>query len=396
VRRLALLVAAVAVLAAASAVALKEPASAPGVLRPLVRPSSPDPLRVRVDRALASQSDALRRGDEAGFLAVAEPALHPDLKRRFATLRALGVVGWTAVALADPSPVGDGRWRVDVRIGFCLVVEGCPPPATTVPTVWTGSLRLAELGTATEFGPRPWEVAQLVTAIGARVVVAAPPALARRLPAVLAAAERAAALSDRYARWRPPPGRYLVHLAGAAEWQQWYGGQQAWVAGVTMPLSTGHMEIMLNSARIDDGEVEGTLAHEFAHVTTLAGASFAGNWLLVEGLAEYVRADGRPVSAYKWLGAGRRLVRSGRWGGTADLREPAAGASIDDAAGRYAVAYLAVRRLAERFGEDRMLALFAAVVREATPLAQAAPQVLGAGWPEVAADCDEYVRRSVS
>jgi hypothetical protein len=231
------------------------------------------------------------------------------------------------------------------------------------------------------------------------VVVAASPRHASRLQATLAVAEQAAAKADRYARWRPQPSRYVVYLAGADEWATWYGVKQpAWAAGYAMPITPEHTEIVLNANRIDSGEAAGTLAHEFSHVTTLAGVqrNYTDSWLLVEGLAEFIAHGEKPPGAYPWLSGTRRYVNGGQWPGTAALGAPTESATVSDATGRYGVAYFAVRRLAERFGAEKLLAFFAAVSRDGRPPTQVSPETFGVAWPEVAADCDRYVRSLVA
>lgn len=354
--------------------------------------------RARVDEALADQAAALARGDAVGFLATVDPAVQAPMRRRFEALRALRAVGFAARVADDLTPAGAGRWQATVELRFCAAAEGCPTAPVRIGTTWAVddvSTRLVEYTQTTEFGPRPWEASELRAVAGSRVVVAAPPRYANRLSATLNVAERAAAKADSFARWRPRPSRYVVYFAGPDEWSTWYGVKQpAWAAAFAMPITPEYTEIVLNAARIDSGEVLSTLTHEFAHVTTLAGVqrNYTDSWLLVEGIAEYVSHGERPASAYPWLSGTRRYVRGGQWQGTAGLAAPAESASVGDATGRYGVAYLAVRRLATRFGEAKMLDFFAAVARDGQNATAAAPAVLGAPWPEVAADCDRYIR----
>ena len=260
------------------------------------------------------------------------------------------------------------------------------------------SMRLSCMA-AVVYGPRPWEVSDLRVAIGTRTVVAAPLKYASRVPALLDAAEEAAAVTDRYARWAPPPGRYIVYLAGPDEWGTWYGVHQAeWVAGYAMPLTEHDTEIVLNAQRVTGPEVVDTLRHEFAHVVTLANVhrDYSGQWWLVEGIAEYVRMVGRPLKEYELLNASRRYVRKGSRTDVASLAEPAAGSSTEDASGRYGVAFLTVRRLAERFGEERMLLFFQKVVREGVPAPDASASVFGTDWDAVTKDCAAYVKKNLS
>lgn len=386
----------------------------PGIFEPAkpADPGAPDagrpagaPLSGRMQAALDAQAGALLAGDEAGFLAIADagnPELLAGLRRRFTVLRAMRVAGWGERLTADPQPVSGGlRARVEIR--YCFVVAGCVPVAVRVDTVWTeraGTLRLSSLSASpgTELGPRPWEVSDLRVAVGARVIVAATARYADRVPDALAGAERAAAVADRYARWGPPPGRYLVFLAGPDEWTRWYGvSQPSWVAGYAVPVSENDSEIILNAPKLDGNEIADTLRHEFAHVVTLAGVrrSYAPRWWLVEGIAEYVRMVGRPLWAYRGLSLTRRYLHSGQWSGLVALDEPPLSSSTDEATGRYGVAFLAVRCLADRYGEDRMLGFFDAVVRRGGDPDRASSDAFGAPLDEVTTGCAAYVRATV-
>jgi hypothetical protein len=354
-----------------------------------------------IETALAGQSAAIASWNASGFLAAVEPPLQSAMRRRFEALRAIGATGYAARLAAAPALAG-GQWRSSVEIRFCVGAAGCAPAPVRVDTVWviTGDgARLVEWGQSTQHGPRPWEVSELRAVVGNRVVVAASPRHASRLQSTLAAAEKAAARADRYARWRPPPARYVVYLAGADEWSSWYGGKQpVWAAGFTLPITPDYSEIVLNATRVDANEVARTLTHEFTHVTTLAGVqrNYTDSWLLVEGLAEYATHADRPESAYPWLEGTRRYVTGGRWPGTAALVAPPESATVSDATGLYGVAYLAVRRLADRFGPDRLLAFFAAVARDGRAPAQASPETFGVPWADAAADCDRHIRAAVS
>lgn len=357
-----------------------------------------NPVSEAVTAAVTAQADAVNRGDAAAFLTPVEAPLHEPMRRRFESLRAIRATGYTATL--EKAPVREaGGWRVTIELNFCAgAAMGCGAAPVRVPTLWTvgeAGARLVEWGSSTHYGPRPWEVSDLRAAIGNRVVVAASSRYAARLPSTLQAAERAAEKADRYARWRPPPAKYVVYLAGADEWSTWYGVKQpAWAAGYAMPITPDHTEIVLNATRIDSGEALNTLTHEFSHVSTLAGVrrNYTDSWLLVEGMAEYVTHVGRATGAYPWLDGTRRYVGGGRWPGTAALAAPAESASVGDATGRYGVAYFAMRRLAERFGEDKLLAFFAAVARDGRAPDQVSPEMFGVPWAEAAADCDRYIR----
>jgi hypothetical protein len=383
--------------------AAPRPADRPGQPPERAQPVVPQPAAADSDgpptgiaAALDAQRAALLRGDLNGFLAPVAPdnaALRAALTRRFNALRALHVAVWRE-AVGEPTRNADGGWSVPIRVTYCFVVPDCAPLSVSIPTAWAesaGAARLIAFGdsAAADLGPRPWEESDLRAAVGRRVMVASTARYAARLPALLAAAERAAAVTDRFARWGKPPGRYVVYLAGPGEWGKWYGvPQQSWVAAFAMPVTDVATEVVLNIDHVDARDVTDVLRHEFTHVVTLAGVdrTYPHSWWLVEGIAEYVRVAGGP-RPFDGFGDVRKLVHNGLWAGDVALDGPPPTATAGDVNGRYGVAYLAVKRLADRYGEAKMLAFFGAVVRDGEPLDKAARSVFGAPWGTVSADC---------
>ena len=231
--------------------------------------------------------------------------------------------------------------------------------------VTADGVKLLEFGVAEDLGPRPWERSELRVAVGKRVIMATTPKYASRLTTMLNAAEKAAELSDRYSKWAPPPSRYVVYLAGPDEWSTWYGiRQESWVAGFALPLTADATEIVLNANRVDAKETLDVLRHEFTHVVTLSkvARAYDQTWWLVEGIAEYVRVQGIG-GKFDDVATVRKYVQSGRWANEIAMDDPPEGTSSADVSGRYGVAYLAVNRMAERFGEDED----ARVLRPAPP-----------------------------
>lgn len=358
--------------------------------------SDDDKARAAINPVLAAQEAALLAGDAAGFAAPAtDPAVRADLARRYGSLRAMRVAVFDETVVGELTKGDDGTWTAQLRVTYCFVVAGCDPLAVPESSRWKvtgGTAVLVALGTSqsADLGPRPWELSTLRTAVGKRVIVATTDRYAARLPAMLAAAEKAAAAVDRYARWGPPPPRFIVYLAGPDEWGSWYGMvQRDWVAAFAMPLTAQSTEVVLNVDRTDPASALDILRHELTHVVTLAGGGKHADhsWWLVEGIAEYVRITSAG-KGFDGLVDLRRFVHGGQWSGDVALDDPPAGASAADVNGRYAVAYLGVKRLAERYGEDKMLAFFAAVVRNGTSLADAAPATLGVSWATVSTDLD--------
>ncbi|MFG1660593.1 hypothetical protein ACGFIY_29050 [Micromonospora chersina] len=358
-------------------------------------------LRARMAAQLDRQAAALLNGDRAGFLAVAEPAARPALTRRYAALRALRVTAWRPVADGVPAAADrPGEWRLTVTVGYCFVVPGCTPSSVELGTRWRVAgeaeplLTAVEESRATPAGARPWEVSDLAVAVGKRAVVATTPALRGKLPGLLAQAEAAAAVADLYAVAAPPPDRYLVYYAGRAEWQRWYGGgRPKWTAGYAVGVGGGHHDVVLNAQSLTPGGVDDLLRHELTHAASLPDGGYAdrSSWWLVEGLAEYAGADGQPVDRYEGLAEARTLVRGG-WNGRLDALAPADDASDDRVGGAYGIGYLAVHHLVDRFGEQRVLDFFRAVVHERRSMAEAADEVFGEPWSGLHDDCVAYLR----
>ncbi|MFD0741612.1 hypothetical protein ACFQ1L_06615 [Phytohabitans flavus] len=200
-------------------------------------------LRERIAEVLTQQAGALLRGDERGFLAVAEPksAALGALRRQFRSLRALKVRAWQVRITDIPERVG-ARWRVAVTYQHCFVDPGCITGPVSIETTWVeraGVPRMVALAPSpsAQDGPRPWEASDLVVAVGRRAVVATTAKQKGRLAEVLREAERAAEVADRYAVDGTPPRHYQIFYAGEAEWGRWYGGDRPeWTAGYAVPV----------------------------------------------------------------------------------------------------------------------------------------------------------------
>ncbi len=365
--------------------------------------SAPASVDGKVKRALTDQGAALLNGDAAGFVAAVDPsagALREDLTRRFNSLRQLQVKVWEPTVLDAVKVAADNTADVIVYVKYCYVVTTCDPMNLETKTKWsvTGDrVSLLEFGVAEDLGPRPWERSELRVSVGKRVVMATTPKYASRLGTMLSAAEKAAELADRYAKWSTPPSRYVVYLAGPEEWSSWYGiKQESWVAGFALPLTADATEIVLNANRVDVKETLDVLRHEFTHVVTLATVerAYDQTWWLVEGIAEYVRVQGLG-GRFDDVASVRKYVQSGRWKNEIAMDDPPEGTTSADVSGRYGVAYLAVNRMAERFGEEKMLEFFNRTARQGDALQDAAVKVYGVSWDDVATDCVKYVRNHI-
>jgi hypothetical protein len=383
------------------------PAPSPG-------PNAPAKVRAawvsdQIRANLEKQAAALVAGDERAFLGTADPKASKvltALKRRFASLRALRVSSYQQTIASLPAEGGTAVrpvWNVKVDVRYCLVVKDCQLDRVTVQTSWaetSAGLRMAALTDSgdDDNGPRPWEVSALRAAVGKRVVIATTSRYAGKLPSLLRQAERAAAVADRFVISGKRPDLYRIFLAGASDWKKWYGGDlPSWSVGFATGVSPGRMDVVLNLGEIQTGYLDEVLRHELGHVATLSADNYPNesDFWLVEGIAEYIQESGRPVTAYDGEPAVRRYLNSGRWNGKVNVPAPTADTPDWQVAARYGIGYYAVRRMAERFGQAKMIIFFTELVLEPDggDLDVAARTAFGTSWASVNADCARYVRR---
>ncbi|MGX6607966.1 hypothetical protein ACWKSP_38455 [Micromonosporaceae bacterium Da 78-11] len=358
-------------------------------------------VKATISAALTAQSAALLAGDKAkfvGFAARSAKRVAPWLTDRFTSLHAMGIARWDTTVVTF-TPYTEPRWQANVELKYCFVADCARPLTATLHTMWDladqSDPKLTEMwasdpGRATP----PWAQSVLRARIGSRVVVAASSADAGRLPGALAAAEAAAKVADGYAG-RARPGRYVVYLAGAKDWDTWpYGAEGKWVAAYANE-TTESTVVQIASLRTTD--LAELLRHEMGHVASLAGRStkvdYADSWWLTEGLAEHIGVKGRPFSSYSGRAETAAFVRN-RWKGDLRVGAPTEKASVRDASARYGTAFLGVSCLMQKYGRARTLGFFHAVAVDGTGLSSAASQSLGVPWPTVTSTCVAQIRRT--
>jgi len=349
------------------------------------------------------QATALLTGDEDAYLAALDPddaRLQVDQQRRFEVLRQMGIGQWTQTVRGSVDVTGELAWHADVKVTYCFGDPTCRPNTLVIGTDWRLAkdhivLTAVDQSGRDQVGPRPWEAAELTVATGSRTVVATSSRLDRRLDDTLAAAEKAAAVADTLARWDGPPSRYVVFVASGADWTVWYGyDQPEWAAGVYVNQTDN--EVVVNGPVVPLADTENLLTHEFTHVATLAGKRAGLNnaaWWLVEGIAEYATMIGRPVGDYEKIDDARAFVAQG-WDGDPAVERPAFDATNLEASGRYAVAFLSMRRMADVYGQDKMLDFFGRVVHDGLTLDAAATAVYGVGWSTVSTNLATFIRNA--
>ena len=352
-----------------------------------------------ITAALSAQSAALLSGDKAKFLALADPSakyVKPWLTERFTTLRAMGIAQWNT-SITSMFSTNSWEWTAKIRLEYCFVANCAHPLLANLSTQWNMSIPdrplLEQMYEYTSHRPVPWGQAVLRAKAGSRVVVAASAANASRIDGVLASAEAAARVADRYAS-SARPGRYVIYLATDQEWSDWsYTDEVTYAAGYALVDTES---VILRASLLRSSTLDMTLRHEMTHVASLAGwsagASKKNSWWLIEGLAEHAGL-GDSYSAYPRRAQTGPFVRN-RWNGDLRVGVPRTTASVVDANGRYGAAYLGVGCLLKTYGPAKTLTFFHAVAVRNTALTTAAPTSLGAPWTTVSKTCAAYIRKT--
>lgn len=361
----------------------------------------------RVTEALAARDRSLLAGDQAGYLAAsgrAKATAVTVLRRQFTSLRALKVGAWHSEVESLSRVSGEGfdtLWQVRVAAHPCFGTAVCEESESVRGEQWQlvgGEPMLLDVSISGKDskGPRPWEVADLRAVDGGRTLVAASPQYAKSLANLSAQAEKAAQVADRLA-FDKRPSKYVIFYASPAEWKSWYTwGPPDWAAGVAIDTGALRTEIVLNAAVVSKSFLDNILRHEFTHSSTIPGRSGDhADWWMVEGIAEYAEMDGSPVRLYASLGLVAKLVSSGGWNGKVDVSAPRDADADDDVGAKYGIGFLAMRQLSERYGEERMLAFFMAVVHENKSEEDASKKIFGKPWSTVEGECAAYIRSVV-
>jgi hypothetical protein len=320
---------------------------------------------------LRKQAAALLAGDEAGWLAPVDPALQPRYKTMYASLRGLDIsqFSYNPHLVSDPS---DPVMRIDPDVSYCFSMGLCPPYGTggneaprlrqtiTVKSVGGNYLitGVAPPQQKNRLNPPPWDNTALTLRQGARVTVAAVPGQAAHVAEVLAIAQRAATVEDRFAKYvENPQKRYRIYLADAKAWRTWYGGgiDDKWVVGYAMPLNADGTDVVLNMPALaaDHELMATTIKHEMGHVITLSGANpgHEEDMWLSEGIAEYIGWAPQPATA-SWRRSGvHAAVHSGHRPATIALPPPGPDAGPTSRDAYYGLAHFAVDCLARKYGE---------------------------------------------
>jgi hypothetical protein len=370
--------------------------------------------------ALDKQAAALIKGDETAWLAAVDPA-QPKLQARYrsmyASLRGLGVSQFEYHPYIRASK-GEAPTTVAMGadISYCFSMDTCPGYSDSSP--WSGAPRISQaltlkpvggsyvitdLGKAAEpnhLQPTPWESGDLVFAQGKRVTVAAPKSEAGHLAEVVAVADKAALVNDRFGGYVDnPQKRYRIYLADSKAWRSWYGGEtNKWIVGYSMPLNEAESDVVLQTSELlgDRQLMTTTIQHELGHVVTLGGAHGGDNdknlWL-IEGIAEYIGWSPRPATASWRRQSVRAAVHSAHPPKTIAAKPLAdnAGAQAGDAF--YGLGHFAVDCMAQKFGQRKLFEFIKLTLREGYGYEQASQEAYGKPFTTVDKSCVSWIRQ---
>lgn len=386
------------------------PSAAPTVLD---YSAPPQTAYEKASELLTAQGRALLAGDEQKWLSPVDPA-QPELVARyramFQSLRALGVANFSYFALNLKSDPTAAKVSMDATIQYCM--SGCPlgwvlpaPPeahqSLTVETV-DGRQRITSMRVDQQkddaLDPVPWEEQDLVVRAGSRVVVAGPRSEEKNLDQVLAVAEQAAKLNDRFAAIEEnPQKRYRVYLADDKAWRRWFAKSGTSGAdGYTIKIGGPDSEVVLRMDELirDQRELTVTVKHEMGHVVTLSGtrAHTAGDMWLAEGIAEYIGEYPRPaVQSLRMASVrtvGKRL--------TTIAQPPLPGnASLRAGDAYYGLSHLAVDCMAKTYGERKLFDFVNITMREGLGYENASRKAFGKPFKTVDKTCVEWIRKQV-
>ena len=215
---------------------------------------------------------------------------------------------------------------------------------------------------------------------------------------MLAAAEKASAVADRFAAYLDNrQRRYRIYLADEKSWKTWYGGSdRRWWVGYAVPLHAAGSDVVLRSSKLigNPAQLAVTIQHELGHVATLAGTTTtqdsADGWL-TEGIAEYIgaypKAAKQSHSRYGLRQRTFKTIVAGQLTGKASAR------AVD---AFYGLGHFAADCMAEKYGERRLLTFVDLVLRRNETNDDASRAAYGRSFASVDKACVTWIRAQIS
>lgn len=362
---------------------------------------------------LRRQSKTLDAGRRTRYLATWDDSWGSARRRAsvvYANLQALGVsslrtryVGPATGEPAVPTGHGSAAWAAEVDVSWRLPAGGRAPVLMTTTYTFVerhGEVVVADIAANGSARLPVWLLGPLEVRRTSRTLVAARDAAdARRLARGLHQA--AEDVREVLPAWRGtlvafvPRDESELEAVLAAE-----PGAYDGVAAVTTTLDGSSQDaapvaVVVNPAVFDRLGPVGArvvLAHESTHVATGAASVSMPLWV-AEGFADYVGVGAVDVPLRV---SARALVREVRRGGVpARLPDDSAFAGGPAAEAAYERAWLAMRMIAERYGERRMVAFYRAIVARPDALSSAVRDSLGSNLHQLTTQWRRYVSRVV-
>jgi hypothetical protein len=344
---------------------------------------------------LAGQDQAMYARDEAGFVQVgATSDATAALQLRYRNLAAMQVAEYHVTASFPRPHTIKGQWTSSLSIEFCFGVRGCNRDTVIEESVWRDtaggpvlvSLKPSPSGDDQYQHPHPWELTPLSVLLGRKVVLATSEPLKDRLPALLAEIEKAIPVAEQYAVGAKPD-YYRVYLASASDQGTWFGGKGDADLGLAIETGPFHGDVVLNSAAMPTYPLAQLLRHELTHVVSIYGVWRRHSWWLMEGYA----ANAEHGLSFSTAPETRAYIH-GEWNHVLPELPPADNATASVVNARYGVAFLAVHRLEMKYGRASLIKFFQQVIRYGGTPEMASPDIFGAPWSTVEADCIKYVK----
>jgi hypothetical protein len=340
-----------------------------------------------------------------------QPALRKRFEQLYSTFQALHV---TQFEYDFPHGGKSGNpMQLDGEMVFCLSQKACP---SLISGRQDGPSHLAQKLTLKASGgrwlitratsnagpntmePYPWEAGNMVFRQGSRVTVGAPKSLAGDLKTVLAIADKAARVDDRFATMVGNPQlRYRVFLATDKAWKTWYGGNDAdYAVAYTIPTGAAGSDVVLHMPKLEDDrqELKVVLQHEMGHVATLSNlhtGDDADLWLM-EGVADYI--GWLPQHTHQdWNFPAVRDALHGSHPPKSMVESPLKDDASDGAVARfYGLGHFAVECLVAKYGEARAMNFVRLKLREVNDLDGAAQQAFGTSFKTVDKGCVTWMK----
>ncbi|THV43402.1 hypothetical protein [Glycomyces buryatensis] len=373
-------------------------------------------LKEQAQLVLDAHSESLINRSPEGWLAAFDPTLHEEMTSRYDSLAAMEVSRFDYQVTSGPLEDSSGAvplYDITVAVSYCFATpaDECSPADVVFDTVWRagdeGMVMVQVDPSEGGDGPHPWEVTDMVAAVGERTVVAVPENMADELDAALEVSEAAAENADEWAKWEVPD-RYVVYIAGDEEFEEWFGGiwDSGDVLGFALPLSgtvdgervpSTYATVMAVDRTGWGAELDSVIRHELGHAVTLWAAPserYANDtWWMVEGIAEYIDHGERDYDEYERAWDVEEYVAQG--GCETDILPPDEDDDTLAGSGKYGCGFLGVTYMINTYGEDEFAEWFGLTAREGQSPDESAESIFGKSNAELMEEITAFIAQTV-